>query len=130
MIILTFLTGCISSTTPHTPAENEYEAELQQVVLPGPVKFTGKNVDPVAFFSWVAEEAQKHDRRKTKVSFDIRISADHRPSPDSDLQRSFTYDLQHNVNTITLPDALKYYTAVMGLGLRFERNKAVIYTIE
>ncbi len=128
---LVLSTGCQSLPPVRTAAENTHEEALRRVVLPGVNEFDGRLVNPVELFRWVEREARAHDQAPDKVAFVITISPTDIPSAsDGNVQRSFHYKETKGDDRMVLPDAIKFYASITGLGYRFEKNRVVVYSIK
>lgn len=127
--VLTVATGCVSmqSIPVNTPASNQHEKALQRIILPGVCRFDERPVHPTDVFQWLAGEAADRDRHTPPVRFDIRLG----DAPDgAGDQKEFRYKSAAAKDRIRLPDAVKFYASILGLGYKFEENRVVIKMVE
>lgn len=122
------LLGCVSPTIrPQTPATNQFELELQQVILPGVCDFQGMLVDPVSFFRWLESESNR--LAPFSVEFDLSIrQTDRLTDVETGVLKSYQYRVRKDDPVMLLPDAVKFYTGIMGLGYAFEERRIYIFS--
>ena len=132
LAMFTVATGCSSlqSVPVNTPASNQHEKALQRIILPGVCRFDERPVHPKDVLLWVAGEAAARDGHTPPVQFDIRLADAPDAADARDFQKEFRYKSTAAEDRIRLPDAVKVYASILGLGYKFEENRVVIHMVE